>query len=191
MEAKKELRKRILNIRNNMTIEDVQKNSRAIMDKIINLDIYKQSKVVFIYMDFKNEVTTSRLLKHMLSEKKRAVIPYTDTVNIVLIPSEITKESDLMLNSFGYYEPKNISPVDPEEIDLVIVPGVVFDKSFNRIGFGKGYYDRILSKLKPSAKKVAIAHDFQVLQSIPTEDHDIKMDMIITEETIWDSGDVS
>ena len=119
------------------------------------------------------------------------VIPYTDTVNIVLIPSEITKESDLMLNSFGYYEPKNISPVDPEEIDLVIVPGVVFDKSFNRIGFGKGYYDRILSKLKPSAKKVAIAHDFQVLQSIPTEDHDIKMDMIITEETIWDSGDVS
>ena len=75
MEAKKELRKRILNIRNNMTIEDVQKNSRAIMDKIINLDIYKQSKVVFIYMDFKNEVTTSRLLKHMLSEKKRAVIP--------------------------------------------------------------------------------------------------------------------
>lgn len=191
MEAKKELRKRILNIRNNMTIEDVQKNSRAIMDKIINLDIYKQSKVVFIYMDFKNEVTTSRLLKHMLSEKKRVVIPYTDTVNIVLIPSEITKESDLMLNSFGYYEPKNISPVDPEEIDLVIVPGVVFDKSFNRIGFGKGYYDRILSKLKPSAKKVAIAHDFQVLQSIPTEDHDIKMDMIITEETIWDSGDVS
>ena len=163
MEAKKELRRGILNIRNNMDIEDVKNNSRVITDKITNSDIFKQSKVVFIYMDFKNEVMTSQLIKHMLSVNKRVVIPYTDTVNTVLIPSEITKEADLKLNPFGYYEPENILPVDPEEIDLAIIPGVVFDKSLNRIGFGKGYYDRILNKLKLSAKKVAVAHEFQVL----------------------------
>jgi len=185
MESKSQLRKRILNVRNNMSEEDVKKNSNAIMDKITSLDIYKQSKVVFIYMDFKNEVMTSNLIKRMLSERKRVVIPYTDNINSVLIPSEITKESDLKLNSFGYYEPKSILSVNIEEIDLVIVPGVVFDKNLNRIGFGKGYYDKILNLLKPSAKKVALAHDFQVLKNIPAEEHDVKMDIIITENTIY------
>jgi 5-formyltetrahydrofolate cyclo-ligase len=185
MESKSQLRKRILNVRNNMSEEDVKKNSNAIMDKITSLDIYKQSKVVFIYMDFKNEVMTSNLIKRMLSERKRVVIPYTDNINSVLIPSEITKESDLKQNSFGYFEPKSILPVNIEEIDLVIVPGVVFDKNLNRIGFGKGYYDKILNRLKPSAKKVALAHDFQVLEDIPAEEHDVKMDMIITEKNIY------
>lgn len=185
MESKSKIRKRILNVRNNMSKEDVKKNSNAIMDKITSLDIYKHSKVVFIYMDFKNEVMTSNLIKRMLSEKKRVVIPYTDSINTVLIPSEITKESDLKQNSFGYYEPKSILPVNIEEIDLVIVPGVVFDKNLNRIGFGKGYYDKILNRLKPSAKKIALAHDFQVLEDIPAEEHDVKMDMIITEKNIY------
>lgn len=185
MESKSQLRKRVLNVRNNMSKEDVKKNSNAIMDKITSLDIYKHSKVVFIYMDFKNEVMTSNLIKRMLSEKKRVVIPYTDSINTVLIPSEITKESDLKQNSFGYYEPKSILPVNIEEIDLVIVPGVVFDKNLNRIGFGKGYYDKILNRLKPSAKKIALAHDFQVLEDIPAEEHDVKMDMIITEKNIY------
>lgn len=185
MESKSQLRKRVLNVRNNMSKEDVKKNSNAIMDKITSLDIYKQSKVVFIYMDFKNEVMTSNLIKRMLSEKKRVVIPYTDSINTVLIPSEITKESDLKQNSFGYFEPKSILPVNIEEIDLVIVPGVVFDKNLNRIGFGKGYYDKILNRLKPSAKKIALAHDFQVLEDIPAEEHDVKMDMIITEKNIY------
>ena len=184
MESKKELRKRILSIRNNMPGEDVVNNSRIIRDKIIGLDVFKQSKVIFIYMDFKNEVMTSDLIKHMLFEKKRVVVPYTDTVSTVLIPSEITGESDLKLNSFGYSEPKKVSPVNIEEIDLVIVPGLVFDKNLNRIGFGKGYYDRILNKLKASARKVAVAHDFQVLEEIPAEEHDVKMDMIITEKSI-------
>jgi len=185
MESKSKIRKRVLNVRNNMSKEDVKKNSNAIMDKITGLDIYKQSKVVFIYMDFKNEVMTSNLIKRMLSEKKRVAIPYTDSINTVLIPSEITKESDLKQNSFGYYEPKSILPVNIEEIDLVIVPGVVFDKNLNRIGFGKGYYDKILNRLKPSAKKIALAHDFQVLEDIPAEEHDVKMDMIITEKNIY------
>ena len=185
MESKKELRKKILTIRNKMEKEEVENNSKLIMDKIVGLKAYKQSKVIFIYMDFNKEVMTSNLIRHMLAEKKRVVIPYTDTVNTLIIPSEITEEADLQLNSFGYYEPKEILPVSPEEIDLVIVPGVVFDKNLNRIGFGKGYYDRILKNLKPSAKKIAVAHDFQVLDEIPAEDHDVKMDMLITESSCY------
>ena len=185
MKSKKELRKKILGIRNKMLKEDLENNSRIIMNKIIGLKTYKQSKVVFVYMDFKNEVMTSDLIKHMMAEKKRVVIPYTDVINTLVIPSEITEEADLKLSPFGYYEPKKIMPVDVEEIDLVLVPGVVFDKNLNRIGFGKGYYDRILKNLKPGAKKIGLAHDFQVLDEIPAEDHDIKMDMIITESSSY------
>lgn len=184
METKKELRKKVLNIRNQMSEEDIKNNSQEIMNKIINLSIYKQSKAVFIYMSFKNEVITSELIKKMFNDKKKVVIPYTDMVNTLLIPSEIKDENDLVLNPFGYYEPREIIKFPVEKIDLVIVPGVVFDNNLNRIGYGKGYYDRILSSVRPDVKKVAIAHDFQVLDSIPKGEHDIKMDMIITEKRV-------
>lgn len=189
METKVELRKRILNVRNNMTENDVKNKSLLIMNKLTSLGEYKNSKIVFVYMNFKNEVTTIELINKMLSENKRVVIPYTDTENTVLIPSEIRNISDdLVLSSFGYYEPvfEKIKRVEPEEFDLIVTPGVVFDKKLNRIGFGKGYYDRILSNKRKEAKAIAVAYEFQVLDEIPVEQHDVKMDMIITEENIYD-----
>jgi len=188
METKKELRNKILNIRNNMGKEDVLKKSRIIIDKLINSEIYENSKTVFIYMDFKNEVMTSKLIRQMLEENKRVAIPYTDTIHTVIIPSEVKNmESDLKLSSLGYYEPifEKIVPVNLEEFDLVVVPGVVFDENHNRVGFGKGYYDRILNKMRPDTQIVAIAYEFQVLEEVPCEEHDIKMDRIITEQSIY------
>lgn len=188
METKNDLRKKILNIRNSMNKQDVIKKSGIIIEKLANLEVYKNSKVVFVYMDFKNEVVTSALIKQMLSEKKRVVIPYTDTTNTVIIPSELkSMKDDLVLSSFGYYQPRldKIVYVEPEEFDLVVVPGVVFDKNLNRIGFGKGYYDRILNRLRADAQTVAVAYEFQVLDEVPHEQHDIKMYKIITENTIY------
>jgi 5-formyltetrahydrofolate cyclo-ligase len=188
METKSELRKRILKLRNNMNKEEVLSNSKIIMDKLRNLSEFKNSKTVFIYMDFKNEVITRDLIEEMLEEKKHVVIPYTDTANVKLIPTEIFYiNQDLEKCSFGYYEPKGeiIKCVETEKFDLIVVPGVAFDKNLNRLGFGKGYYDRILSLRKRDCKAIAVAHDFQVLSEIPSEEHDIKMDMIITEKNIY------
>lgn len=185
METKSELRKKILNIRNSMSKEDVIYKSSLIMNKLTGTNEYKNSKTVFVYMSFGNEVVTTDLIKKMLSENKRVVIPYTDTKNTVLIPSELKSiKDDLVLSPFGYYEPvyEKIKAVEPEEFDLIVTPGVVFDKRLNRIGFGKGYYDRILCRKRKDAKAVAVAYDFQVLEGIPAEQHDIKMDMIITEQ---------
>lgn len=184
---KSEARKKILGIRNNLKLEEVEQKSKIIMDKITSLDEYKDSKVVFIYMSFKNEVKTYDLIERMLIENKRVVIPYTDTKNTVIIPSEIKSlKDDLVLNPFGYYEPvlEKAKQVEIEELDLIIAPGVVFDDSLNRVGFGKGYYDRILSKKRKDTRVIAVAFEFQVLDEVPTEPHDIKMDMIITEERI-------
>lgn len=188
MEEKKELRKKILALRNSMDRDEAEQKSSVIMEKLTQTKEYNQSRVVFVYMDFNNEVKTMPLIERMLSEKKKVVIPYTDTVNTVIIPSELkSTDDDLVLSKFGYLEPvlEKIRPVEPEEFDLVVVPGVVFDRKLNRIGFGKGYYDRILAKLKKSAKAVAVAYDFQVLNEVPSEDYDVKMDMIITEKNIY------
>lgn len=188
METKYEIRKNVLNKRNNMLQQEVINNSNIIINKLTNLNEYKNSKVVFIYMSFGNEVVTSELIKRMLTENKRVVIPYTDTKNTVLIPSEVKSlEDDLVLNKFGYYEPEfeKIKLVEPEEFDLIVTPGVAFDKQLNRVGYGKGYYDRILLRKRKDAKAVAVAFEFQVLDEVPAESHDIKMDMIITEERIY------
>lgn len=188
METKKELRKRIINTRNSISEQDVINKSNSIMNKLTDLEEYKNSKVVFIYMSFGNEVVTSNLIKRMLSESKRVVIPYTDTKNTVLIPSEISNlEEDLVLNKFGYYEPayEKIKVVEPEEFDLIVTPGVAFDEQLNRVGYGKGYYDRILFRKRKDVKAVAVAFDFQVLDEVPSEAHDVRMDMIITEDKIY------
>lgn len=188
MKNKKEFRKTILNLRNNMTTNQVLEKSNKIIDKLTLSEEYKKSKTVFIYMDFKNEVNTMGLIKKMLDKNKNVVIPYTDIVNTIIIPVEIKDlDNDLKISPFGYLEPKieKINEVEIDKIDLIIVPGVVFDKRLNRIGFGKGYYDRILKKKRQDAKAVAIAYEFQVLDEIPFEEHDIKMDMIITEDNIY------
>ena len=182
---KAELRKKILSLRNGLNTEEAENKSKTIMDRLTSLDAYKNSKVVFVYMSFKNEVNTHGLIERMLSEGKRVVIPYTDIKSTEIIPSEIKSlKDDMVLNSFGYYEPllEKVRQVRTEELDLIIAPGVVFDEDLNRIGFGKGYYDRILGRKRKDAAIIAVAYEFQVVDCVPTEPHDVKMDMIITEE---------
>lgn len=187
MDAKKDFRKKILNIRNSMDSNEVIEKSKTIIDKLTSTKHFIKSKVVFVYLSFNNEVDTVSLIQEMLTLGKRVVVPYTDVVNTQIIPIEIKSLDGLKKCSFGYLEPlideKMI--VDSKDFDLVVVPGVVFDKNLNRIGFGKGYYDRILINLNHEAKKIAIAYDFQVLDEIPAEKHDVKVDIIITEKQIY------
>ncbi len=183
MKNKAELRKEVLSIRKELSAEFVAKNSRIIFDKLKATEEYKNAKSVMVYMDFGNEVNTKDFINEALSEGKKIIIPYTDTGKVLIVPVEIESFDDLVKCKFGYLEPKKEkinTPYDVNKIDLIVVPGVVFDKKRNRIGFGKGYYDRLLSIRR--AKAFAIAFEFQVYDEIPAEEHDIKMDMIITEK---------
>jgi 5-formyltetrahydrofolate cyclo-ligase len=185
MDTKSSIRKKAIEIRNNLCPEDVEAKSGKIIEKLKGLDEYKNAGTVFTYISFKNEVSTLSLIDDMLKSGKRVIVPYTDTVNTAIIPTEIKNLGDLKRCSFGYLEPKSGQYEDPSGFDLIIVPGVAFDKNLNRIGFGKGYYDRILCKRKKDVKAAAIAYEFQVMDEIPSEPHDVKMDMIITEENIY------
>lgn len=179
--AKGYIRKKALNERKKLNRDEVDTLSGKILSYLIKMPVFKKSKVIMVYLSFKNEVDTFKLIELMLEENKTVVVPYTNKEENILIPS-ILKDlgSSLSKNPFGYLEPKKdtLDPINPEDIDLVIVPGLAFDKIGNRVGYGGGYYDRLLKKT--NAIKVAVAYDFQVFARVPTSKHDIPVDYIVT-----------
>lgn len=169
------IRKEYLSKRNLLKAEVVSKNSEMIINKIFDSKGYKKAKNIFSYISFNNEVDTTKIL----NSGKRIYVPLIKDKDILI--TKYDKEN-LVENKYGILEPSIIKPIEISEIDLIIVPGIAFDINKNRLGFGGGFYDKILKNTK--AIKIAPAHDFQILNSIPTEIHDIKMDIIITEKRI-------
>jgi len=95
---------------------------------------------------------------------------------------QLTDDSDMQTGAFGISEPKAQIPVPEEEIDVILVPGIAFDKKGGRIGFGKGYYDRLLSRTK--AVKIGLCHAVQLVEDTFCEPHDVRMDYVITESEL-------
>lgn len=177
---KKEIREEIIAKRN--LIKEKDKLDEIIKKKLISTKAYKESKNIFIYLGFGSEINTIKYIEDFLRDGKKIIVPYTNTKNKVMYGIEINTLEGLKKNRFGILEPTDISVIfNKDDIDLIIVPGVAFDKEGNRIGYGGGYYDKFLNELKKDIPTIALAYDFQVFESIPTEVHDIKVDMVITE----------
>jgi len=188
-DLKKTIRDEILKTRGQMSPDEVLDKSNSIKMKITELDEYKKSKMIMCYVDFKNEVMTGALIEYSLKQGKRVCVPVVinEKGKRDMLASELfDMEKDLETGSFGIREPKKtcIRPVNPEDIDLVIVPGLAFDLNKNRIGFGGGFYDRFLPKVRKDAFKVAVAYDFQIREKLPVEYYDMPVDMIVTESRI-------
>ncbi|RKL62167.1 5-formyltetrahydrofolate cyclo-ligase [Thermoanaerobacteraceae bacterium SP2] len=181
---KKELRRIFLKTRSELAAEDIIEKSAKIMSRLFSLSEFRGAKTIMFYVDAGNEVKTRDGLTKALSEGKRVVVPKVKK-GYGLLAIEIKSLDELSPGTFGILEPAGEKGISPEEIDLVVVPGVAFDKKGNRMGYGAGYYDSFLPKLRPEVKKVAIAFEMQVTDSLPAEEHDVKMDMIITENTLY------
>ncbi len=138
------------------------------------------------FLSFRSEVETRPYLKERLLRGLPVVLPVTIIDDKRLIPYRIEDWSQLKKGAFGILEPDPSLAirVNPALIDCVIVPGSVFDRTGNRHGYGGGFYDRFLSKEALSSLRVGLAFSFQVIDSIPTEPHDEKMDFIVTEDEI-------
>ena len=184
MEDKRNLRKKIIEQRLSLLQKEVEQKSDTIMSTLFSTDYYKKAKVVMFYVDMRNEVMTKKAIIKALSEGKRVVVPRVKK-GYGLLAMEIKSLDELKPGTFGVLEPPEMEEVILEEIDLVVVPGVVFDKKGYRIGYGGGYYDRFLPKLRKDAKKIAVAFEMQMVDFIPAESHDIKMDAIITEKRLY------
>lgn len=181
---KKELRRIFLKTRSELAAEDIIEKSAKIMSRLFSLSEFRGAKTIMFYVDAGNEVKTRDGITKALSEWKRVVVPKVKK-GYGLLAIEIKSLDELSPGTFGILEPAGEKGISPEEIDLVVVPGVAFDKKGNRMGYGAGYYDSFLPKLRPEVKKVAVAFEIQVTDSLPAEEHDVKMDLIITENTIY------
>ncbi len=185
MPDKEAIRKQIIEKRMMLSQHTLNRAAESAAKKLSQMEEYKNSKVVMLYMDFRKEVPTRDIIRLIRDDGKRLVLPYTDQ-NFDIIPFEIPEDKTLadclLLSSFGILEPnQEICPrINPEEIDLVIIPGGAFDQYENRIGWGKGCYDKFLPTLPGKAIRIGLAYDFQVLPCIPNDPTDARMDKILT-----------
>lgn len=188
--CKADIRKCVLDGRKALQDEAVKDKSSRILQGLLMLQSFQSSRVVMCYMNFRNEVMTSDIMENCFKQGKRVAIPCS-----VVMPSgdcglmvyEIKDLTcDVCTGKYGILEPdvKKTQQISPGDIDIVLVPGVAFDMNRHRIGYGAGYYDRFLRSVKPNCFKAGLAFDLQIVDEIPSEEHDMQMDAIITENRI-------
>jgi 5-formyltetrahydrofolate cyclo-ligase len=183
---KSRLRNEILKKRIRLEPKDLEKGGLELVEKVTSLPIYDQARRIMVYADFRKEVPTGLLMDRILQDGKNLVLPLTDKAFQIIpyeLPAGLTEwQEHLIPSSFGVPEPDPgfWFSADPETIDLILIPGSVFDEKGGRIGYGKGCYDRFLPKLRPGVPKIALAYDFQVIPDLPVDDKDVTMDKILT-----------
>lgn len=169
--------------------EEKDELSAAICDKFVALPEYASAKTVMYYIDVRTEVRTRQHLPLALASGKRIVVPYC--VNDVLELFHLEDMDELAIGMYRILEPRDelrsvaAKRVPVEELDLVMVPGVAFDRRGARMGHGKGYYDKLLEHARLDTPLVALAFECQLFPEIPTQDHDVFMDKIITERETY------
>ncbi|MBI4228367.1 MAG: 5-formyltetrahydrofolate cyclo-ligase [Deltaproteobacteria bacterium] len=161
---------------------EVDKKSELISNFLFQLPCYKLAESIALYFPIKNEVNTYKIFRNAMESGKKVYFPRVEGSFLRFHAVDSTK--DLKSGNFGIPEPNANSPtILTEDLDLVIVPGLVFDIAGGRFGYGKGYYDRS-TKLVNKEKRIALAYSFQIQYSIPVSKNDIDMGVLITESGI-------
>ena len=174
---KNELRYKMKNLR--VVLPDSERRSAAeeVFDRLEKTAAFLLADRIMMYHSLPDELYTHDFLRKWAG-KKRFYLPRVNGVNLEVLPYE---ESRLELGSFHIEEPSGNELTDPSEIELVVVPAVAYDRRGKRLGRGKGFYDRFLKQTK--ATKVGVGYEFQLVDEIPTEPHDVSMDIVITQKT--------
>ena len=168
---------------------DWQLANRQITDRLLALPEYQSAALVMWYIDVRDEVETRHALPESLASGKGVVVPYCVDDELDLFHLDSMEE--LETGKFGILEPKTslrkIATKKPsvDEIDLIVVPGVAFGMDGGRIGHGKGYYDKLLSKVKSETALIGLAMQCQMFDEVPMQAHDIYMDKVVTEERVY------
>ncbi len=182
---KSEIRQRLLDQRQGLNRQDIIRKSEAISNKLTELDCVRDAKCIMAYLAFRSEVDLKSLLEFCKEKGIRTALPRI-TGSGIMEAAEYADSSLLQQNKFGIYEPSNTCGIEKENIDVIVVPAVAFDEEGYRLGYGGGYYDRFLENIK--AVKIGVCFDFQILNALPKEEHDIKMDVVISEKRTLDGA---
>jgi len=178
---KSSLRKELIKNRKKISKNQILEKSELIKNRLFEMNEFQQASSILFYVSYDNEVYTHDMIKESMALGKNVIVPKSDKKNRKLILSKLDNWEDLVKGAYGILEPKKINQISIDKIDLIIVPGVGFDGQGRRIGHGKGYYDSLLSNSK-NALHIGLAFEFQIVEEIPTEAHDIPMQRIVTEK---------
>lgn len=185
--SKKELRKKVIKERMELSAQEVAGKSAKITRTVLSMEEYRRARSIMAFVDFKNEVQTGELIRAAMADGKRVSVPLTDLKGKRLIPSLLLDfPGDLAPGTYGILEPRPecLRPLDPGELDLVIVPGVAFDEAGNRLGYGGGFYDRFLPLTGEGCTWLAPAFELQIRPSVYPGEHDCPVHVIVTEKRI-------
>lgn len=184
---KKVLRKKMLEKRSQLSLEKIEEKSKIIANNLFNLNQYKKANFIFSFISFKDEVNTHEIIKKSISIGKRVGVPIPVPKTKELKVSELIDfDKELDLGFYNILTPKDkyIRIVPPQLVDLVLVPGVAFDKRGYRVGYGGGYYDRFFNNINKDIIKIGLCYEMQILSEVPKNSHDIPIDFILTEKRL-------
>ena len=174
---KAHLRRGILVHRDSLPVASVEKLGEDFAEHLWALPLWSAAKLPALYVSFGGEASTLKILEECFREKRAVALPRVEGSELRL--HRVVSFDELAPGRFGIMEPRAETPaVSPAEPDLFVIPGVVFDRRGHRVGYGKGYYDRLLANTH--APVVALAYGFQIVHHIPDEPHDRPVDVILT-----------
>lgn len=187
---KKLLRAEVRARREKLSPEVRTEKSRRIFEHLQTLECWRQAENVLVYLSVHAEVETAEIVAWLVAEK-RCIVPWCRKDGTLGLFRLTSPETELAPGTFGIPEPAAVwrevpdRVVKPETLDLVLLPGVAFDRSGGRLGQGGGYYDRLLETLGPQAVTVGLAYACQIVPEVPREEHDRRVDYVVTEEGIF------
>lgn len=185
------LRKELLQRRNSIPPEVRKVKSSAIRTNLETLDEIKNAGIVLLFASFRSEVDMTGMINSTLAAAKRVILPKVDTGTGTLQLFEISSPDELAPGYMEIPEPPGTADRklhDINDIDVVIIPGACFDERGNRVGYGGGYYDRLLSGLQKAIPVIAPAYEEQIVDGVPAETHDIRVGIIVTDRRVIRCG---
>lgn len=179
---KKSIRERILARRRHLSAQTCLAESMLVQERFLGLPEYAAASSLALYSPIFNEVFTEEIFRRARAEGKRVAYPRVRGEHLEFI--EVAEAGHLVPGAFGVLEPASGAPIPLGELDLVAVPGVAFDQCGYRLGYGKGFYDRAIHLQGRSGSLVGLCFEFQMIESLPVQDHDIAMDLLVSDERL-------
>jgi 5-formyltetrahydrofolate cyclo-ligase len=186
---KKELRKKVQELRDSIDPEERSLLSARVAENLWSVPEFTAAESILFFISFRSEVDTIPMIRRALGENRIVCVPCTDSGNKAMVASRILDlDEDLELGNYDILEPKGtcLRPLPARDIDVILMPGVAFDLTGGRLGYGGGYYDRFLEKCGPRCMLIAVAFEVQIIEHVPCADHDAHIHKVVTENRVID-----
>ncbi|MEX0685902.1 MAG: 5-formyltetrahydrofolate cyclo-ligase [Balneolales bacterium] len=179
---KVELREKLLHKRNQLEEYEIQAISNQIYKNITELGVFQRASMVHCYLSLPKEVSTGLIINDLLEESKNVVVPRVIKGSNKMEHILLSTQEQLARNPWGILEPLGGNQIPIKLLDMVIVPMVGGDREGNRLGYGKGFYDQFLAEVE--CYKIGLVPEICLVDRLPIEPHDVKLDMIVTEHSV-------